>query len=172
MELSFRTRILLELVLAGLTMLTIFYPYLGIVAVLIVIVLLANEIGMRKSERGDFKKKIIQEALAIVDHIIWSTSASHISCANWTTKAEGFKVDLLGDRDYGLWKQFYDSVGRRNEYLESRGTFGLWENFAKLNRTIFDNFFEVYDEISWVKESVPKERITDFLSRAKKSACL
>jgi hypothetical protein len=153
-------------------MLTIFYPYLGIVAVLIVIVLLANEIGMRKSERGDFKKKIIQEALAIVDHIIWSTSASHISCANWTTKAEGFKVDLLGDRDYGLWKQFYDSVGRRNEYLESRGTFGLWENFAKLNRTIFDNFFEVYDEISWVKESVPKERITDFLSRAKKSACL
>jgi hypothetical protein len=146
--------------------------YFAIPATLAGIILLWGNIKTHRTEKADFRKKIIQEALAIVDHIIWSTSASHISCANWTTKAEGFKADLLGDRDYGLWKQFYDSVGRRNEYLESRGNFGLWANFAKLNRTIFDNFFKVYDETSWVKESVPEERITDFLSRAQKSACL
>ena len=172
MELSFWTRILLEVLVVGLTILSVFCPYLGILAAMIVVVLIANEIGTRRSEGGDFKKKIIRESSTIVDHIIESINSSRIEYSNWESKTEEFKTDILGNEYYKLFKQFYDAVENRNQYFMGKGSFGPWEPFAKFNRAIFDNFLKIYYGISWVRESIPKERITNFQSRAKHSACL
>jgi hypothetical protein len=171
MELSFWSKILLEVTLAVLAVLTIFCPYLGILGAAIVIILIFNEITTHNSERADFKRKIIHEALGIVDHIIASTSASRILCPVWSGKTEGFKTDVLDVEDYVLWKQFYGAVEERNEYYRTRE--GLeWSVFAKFNRAIYDNFFNVLNGVLWVKQAIPEEDVSNLLSRAKQSACI
>jgi hypothetical protein len=165
MELSFWIRFLLQLAVIGLSVLAIFYPYLAIPAAIIASVLLINEISSRGAERDDFKKKIIPEALAIVDHIISSTSSSPIVYPVWSSKPEGFKASILGDKDYALWKQFYDRIEELNQYLFPK-RFIDWGEFQKFNRAIFDSFFKIHDEISWVREAIPEEHVSSILSRA------
>jgi hypothetical protein len=96
MEFSFRSRILLELLLACLAVLTIFLSYLAIVVAVIAILFIINEVSEHNSERDDFKEKIFQEVATIVDQIILGTAPSHILRPNWESKAEGFKRYLLG----------------------------------------------------------------------------
>ena len=141
----------------------------SIVAFIIGFIILDQKVSDHYREVDDFKKKIIHEALGIVDHIIASTSTSRILCPVWSGKTEGFKTDDLDVEDYVLWKQFYDAVEERNEYYRTRG--GLhWPVFAKFNRAIYDNFFKVLNGVSWVKEAIPEEDVSNLLSRAKRSA--
>jgi len=171
MGLSFRSKIFLEL-LAGVAIATlaVFFWYLAILGALITFLLIFNELSGRKSEKTDFRSKIVKEALTILDRILLTT-ASHISCAKWESESEDSKRDLLGNRDYELWKQFYDSVEQRNEDPGlKRGV--NWEKFTKFNQAILNSFFEAYNAMPWVKASIPEDRITSFLSRAKESVSL
>jgi len=171
MEFSFPTWCLLQLAVIGLSVLSIIYPYFAVFAAIIATVLLISEVSSRSAEREDFRGKIVPEALAIVDRIISSTDALPIVYPVWSSKTEGFKTSILGDNDYALWKQFFDRVEERNQYLMPRQGFP-WDVFQKLNRAIFDSFLKLRDGVCWVKKAVPEEHISSFLSRAKKSACV
>ena len=149
---------------------------IGATIALIAAVMLVDEVRNHYEERGDFRQKIVDDAVRTVDSIIGgpplsSISLSHLSSETWMTKSEGLKRDLLGDGDYGLWKQFYDNIVGRNNYLEAGRPINF-EIFTKYNRGIFDSFLAVYEGMLWVKESVSKERIADFQTRAQNSASL
>lgn len=149
---------------------------LGLLIAFFALVALAGDVKTHFEERNDFRKKILENAVRTVDSIIGgpplsSISFSHLSSETWMTKSEGLKRDLLGDGDYALWKQFYDNIVGRNNYLEA-GRPISFEIFAKYNRAIFDSFLAAYEAISWVKESISKERIADFQMRAQNSATL
>lgn len=169
MELSFRSKVLLQLAVAVLSVLTLFYPYLGILAAAIVVVLLVNEMSVHESDKADFKKKIADEALGIVDRVIVSTNAFTILRPVWSSKTEGFKTDVLGSEDYNLWKQFYDSIEERNRYYQPRMSLD-WTVFSGFNRRIFDKFLKVCRDISWVREYIPEESVSSLISRAEESA--
>jgi hypothetical protein len=135
---------------------------------LIAIILEVDNRGILESEGSDFRGKIVPEALTILDRLI-VVASEPISCAVWSSRAEGFKTDVLGNRDYARWKKFYDDVEARNEYFTPREGF-TGSDVPKFACACFASFFRVYDEISWVKESIPQATIVDLLSRAKRSA--
>jgi hypothetical protein len=143
----------------------------GATIALIAFVILVDDVRNHYEEKGDFQKKIVQEALDIVYPMVTTTDSSLIAHPNWETKTEGFKRDILSHDDYELWKQFYDGIEERNEYLRPRMG-PNWEILPKYNRAIFESFLKVYNEISWVRESIPKEQITNIQMRAKHTAAL
>lgn len=145
--------------------------YFIIPTTLIAIILLVDSITARRMEQVDFRKKVPNEALAILNELASRPTRSHIPCTVWSSKTEELKTDVLGAKDYMLWKQFYDNVEVRNEFFGSREGFS-WSDVEKFNSLCFDSFLEVYEGVSWVKGSIPQERIADLLSRAERSAAL
>jgi hypothetical protein len=141
---------------------------LAVAIFLIAIILELDNRGMLESERFDFRRKIIPEALSILDRLIL-VAHEPIACTVWSSRAEGFKTDALGKQDYARWKEFYDDVEARNGYFTPRESF-VWSDVEKFARACFISFFKVYDEIPWVREAIPQATITDLLSRAKRSA--
>jgi hypothetical protein len=135
---------------------------------LIAIILELDNRGILEGEGSDFRRKIVSEALTVLDRLIVGASEP-ILCAVWSSRAEGFKTDTLGDHDYALWKKFYDDVEARNEYFTPREGFGV-SDVEKFARACFGSFFKVYDELSWVRDSIPQATITELLSRAERSA--
>ncbi len=176
MELSFRTKVILDLTMIFLAPLSsvVAYPLgliLGILIALIAFVALVDTIRNHYIDRNDFQKKIIHEALDILNLLVSDTNCRHIDYNIWSGKNDGFKVEMLGHQDYGLWNAFYESVEEWNEHFRSVRGVGKWEDFVKFNDQCAKSFLKVYDGISWVKESEEaKARITDFLSRAERSA--
>ena len=177
MDISFRIRTSLSILLIVIGLISgvvsvLSNPWLMLVAgamFVIAVILWVDDIRVHNLERDDFKKKIIPEALSIVDHIITSTNSSNIVYPVWSLS---LKTDSLSDKDYKLWKQFYDAVEERNQYYRTRGGIGSWEVFEKFNRAIYENFFNVLNGILWVKEAIPEEDISNLVSRAEKSACV
>lgn len=177
MQVTFRARILLGFVLETIAIMSgilsypnpVFILAFVVLPALIGFILLVDTITAHRKERDDFRGKVIGEALAILDRMTWSTSYFDVSYDIWFGKSEGFKAELLGDGDYRLWKEFYDSIEARNGFFRSKESFA-WQDLEKLNRACFDSFSKVRDRISWVSESVPQVRITDLLSKAKRHA--
>jgi len=172
MEISFRPKIGLQFVIIALGVLAVVYSYLGVIIGAIGAILIVYEVKTRGMERDDLRKKIASEALGITNHIVTSTDASRILYPDWSSKAEGFKTDILGKGDYKLCKQFYDAVEDRNQHYVGKEGLGSWEDFEKLNRAIYDAFFKIYGEITWVKNFIPQASINGLLSKAKRSACV
>ena len=139
--------------------------------VLIAATILVDNVRTHKLERGDFRKKILHEALTILNRVASDVNYRHIEYPVWSGKAEGFKVDMLGHQDYRSWNTFYASVEERNGYFRSPGGMS-WDTFQKLNRSCFDSFSKMSRSISWVEESLPQGCITDLLSKAKEHATL
>jgi len=150
-------------------------PWLGILAAVITAVIVVKEVVSRSAEGEDFKKKIIREALVIVNLVVSSTDSSPIKYDIWSSRNEGFQTDVLGNRGYMLWKEFYDRVEERNQhYLSGKSptAIGGWETFQKFNQAILNSFLKLHDGIAWVKQAVPEECVSNLLSRAKRSACV
>lgn len=140
-----------------------------VVAIFLVGIILAlDNRGILESERSDLEGKIVSEALMVLDRLI-VVAAEPILCAVWSSRDEGFKTGALGDQDYAKWKVFYDNVEARNRYFTPRGGFAFPE-VEKFAHACFSSFFIVYDELSWVRDSIPQTAITSLLSRAKQSA--
>jgi len=150
----------------------IVYPWGLLVTVLggaITVILLVRTVQGHYVERTVFREKITKEALGVLDRIISNSFNPHISCEVWPGSNQGFKTEMLGDADYDRWEKFYDAVEARNDYF-ALGQGVNYPNVEKLSSLCFESFFEVYNEISWVREIVPEERITDLLARAEKNA--
>jgi hypothetical protein len=171
MELSFWANVVLGAVVVVCGAMSSINLYFAIPATLAGIILLWGNIKTHRTEKADFRKKIVHEALDILNLLVSDTNCRHIDYNIWSGKAKGFKVDVLGHQDYGLWNAFYESVGEWNEHFRSIRGVGKWEDFVKFNDQCVISFFKVYDGISWVRESEEaKARITDFLSRAERTA--
>ena len=137
----------------------------------IAVILELDNRGIHDSEKGDFRRKITDEAPDILDQLVSDSTCSRILYSNWLSRAEAVKAEMLGDEAYGALKKFYDSVKTRNEYFSSRHGFDP-QHVEKLNRSIIDDFFEGCTQISWFKESVGKRRIDDLHSKIKRTALL
>jgi len=182
---GFFLRIALELLVTALGLSSTIVGYLtpnsalivglGALTTIFASIVLAGDVKGHYEEREDFRKKIIDNAVRIVDSIIVSgagtpISFQHLSDEVWKAKSEGLKKELLGESDYNLWGQFYDNVDERNHQLESS-----WINPAtvsKLNRAIYSSFQTADNGISWVAKAIPRERIAEFQTRAQNSATL
>jgi hypothetical protein len=139
--------------------------YFVIPATLAGIILLLGNIKTHETEKADFRKKIIREALDDLD-LISDVNSHHISHEKWDSKTEESAPDLLGDSEYKLWKEFYDSIDTRNQYFKSGGGL-VWKDFMKVNDQCVRSFLKIYDDVSWVRESEEaKTRITGFLKKA------
>ena len=150
----------------------IVYPWgllATILGVLVTVIFSVCTVRGHYAERDAFRKKIGKEALGILNIIISDSTDNHISCSVWSGNNEGFKAEVLGDGDYKAWDKFYDTVDTRNDYFGSRRGFSF-PDLEKLSYLCFESFFKAYDEISWVRDVIPQERITDLLTRAKGSA--
>jgi len=131
-----------------------------------------GNIRTHKTKQADFKKKVIDEALGITNHIVISTDSSRILYPDWSSESKESRMDLLGVNDYELCKQFYDAVEARNRYYLGKQSLGPWEDFEKLNRAIYDNFLKLYDEVSWARELISEATMNSLRSTAKGSACV
>jgi len=178
MELSFRVRLLLELVVigAGLMSAIVLCPLLAIVFAVVIagigIILSVDTLRTHSMERSDFKEKITDKALAILGRIAWDINLLEISYPIWSDKSTDLKRELLGEEDYRLWSRFYDSLEARNKRLGLGRFYPLWPEFTALNQSCFDNFLQVYKEASWVRERVPQAWIDDVRSKIKRNTAL
>jgi hypothetical protein len=163
MGLSFWSKILLEVTSGVLAVLSVFYPYLGIPVAVIVLVLVLNEITTRKSERADFKKKIIHELWTMGNMLIDIPigEGRPIFYNEWSSKDASFEKDALGG-DYDLWKRFYDSIDARNDFFAPRDAFHI-EDSVKLRRSCVENFSQIVGT-SMVQQSALKKRFDDLVA--------
>ena len=166
--------IILGLVVVGLGFLqpnSILIMILGSAITVIAIVTFVDDLRAHYGAREEFRKKLVDDALRTMNYLIVSNSLPPLPSATWTTKTEEVKRDLLGGSDYIFWNQFYDHVGDSDKYCGSGRDLDK-EIVAKLHRAIFDSFLAAYDGISWIRDSVPRVRISDFRERAKQSVTL
>jgi len=162
MEFSFRTWCLLQLAVIGLSVLSIIYPYFAVFAATIATVLLISEVSSRGAEREDFKGIAAEEVLLVLDHLADTASLPDVSYPCWRNKGEKAK-ELLGDRDYELWKSFYDNVKAYSNFLRVGKREGYHQqDLRKLRQTCFDSFFVIYKEVPWVRQFIPQERIASY----------
>jgi hypothetical protein len=178
MRLSFKTTALLSITSMGIGVLSWFLSYNPFPVLLFVIltaiidaIFLVDRYEACNVERDDFRKKIIHETLDILERMAWSTDFSSVPYPVWVSKAEESKIELLGNEDYKMWKEFYNSLEARNEFFRARESFA-WQDLEKLNRACFDSFSKVSERISWVKESVPQTLMADLLFKAKRHAMI
>jgi hypothetical protein len=173
MEFSFRTKIGLEFAVIVFGVLSIKYSYLGVLIGGIGLVLLYYEIRDHGIESADFREKILQEALDTLGFVM-DTNSARISCANWSSKTKESKQDLLGHKEYELWKEFFDSVEARNLHFQLHNlTPGPWNDFEAVNDRCVRSLLKIRDKISWVKESEEaNKRIAAFSKKAKEEAGL
>jgi len=139
---------------------------LGVVITAIALVMLVDDVRSHCEDRDDFRRKITHEAMVVLDEIAPISNTHPVQFSDWSSKGEGFKVDVLGGKDYTLWKSFYDSIEERNEFLRTHEAFNL-QDFRKFNRSCLNAFAKVFDEISWVSQSDLKTRFSNLLSKAK-----
>jgi len=169
MHLSFWTNVVLGTVVLVYGAMSSINLYFAIPATLAGIIPLLGNIKTHETKKADFRKKIIHEALDDLD-LISNVNSHYISHEKWDSKTEESAPDLLGDSEYKLWKEFYDSIDARNRYFRLDGGL-VWEDFVKVNDQCARSFLRVYDSISWVRESEEaKTRITAFLSKAERIA--
>ena len=170
MELSFRTKVLLNVASAVFAVLSVFCPYLGIVAATIIVVFVINEIATRKFEKADFKKKIIHELWIVAGLLIGIPIGERrrISYNEWSSKDASFKKDALGG-DYDLCKGFYESVDARNDFFASHPAYDgfRYEDSMKLKQSCLESFIRLYDT-TMIQQSDLNERFDDIAGQAKK----
>jgi hypothetical protein len=173
MEFSFSTKIVLESAVVIFGVLSVVYSYLGVYFGAIIgifgAVLLCYEVRDRGIEKTDFRKKILHEALDGL-HFVLDPNFRYISHGNWSSRTEESKTDLLGEREYALWNEFFDSIDARNQDFQ---TYALppWDIFEKLNDRCVKSLLKIYSEISWVKEGgEAKTRIAAFKEKARETA--
>jgi hypothetical protein len=173
MRIPYSVVVVVELLPAVLGILgVIAYPW-GLLATLaggiITVILVARTVQGHYGDKKDFREKIAKEALAVLDRIISNSFNPHISYEVWSGNSKGFKTEMLGDADYGRWEKFYDTLEKRNEYFRSSGGHS-YSNVEKHSCLCFEAFFEVYNEISWVRDIIPQERIESLLARAERNS--
>ena len=170
MALSFRANVVLGVIVLVCGAMSSFNLIFAVPATLAGIILLWGNIKTHETEKADFRKKIIQEALDNLDFVL-DPNTLHISHANWDSKAEESKRDLLGHKEYDLWKKFYDSIDARNQNIRDHGL--AWNGFEKVNDQCVRSLLRIKDEISWVKEcEEAKTRIAAFKEKAMETASI
>jgi hypothetical protein len=171
MEFSFRTKAVLEFAVIVVGVLSVVYSYLGVIIGVFGFVLLYYEVKDRGVEKTDFRKKILQEALDGLGFVL-DPNFRYISHGNWSSKTEESKTDLLGEREYALWKEFFDSIDARNQHFQIYAL-GPWDIFEKVNDQCVKSLLKIYSEISWVKErEEAKTRIAAFKKKAMETASI
>jgi hypothetical protein len=167
-SLSFGVRVMLQGAVTVLGVIAVAYSYVGIPIGLLGAILLVSDVLSHYAERGEFKKKIVLEALSIVEHMIATLDPLPILYPVWSIS---FKPDILGENDLTLWEAFYDAIEQRNQYLGPRQMYNPGE-FTRHNRAIFDSFVRVYDALPWVQAAVTRERMDSLRLRVQHSASL
>jgi hypothetical protein len=168
MELSFWSKTSLELLSAGFAILSIFYPYFGIPAAAIIVLLAVIEISSRRSEKTDFRSKMLHELLLVAGTIINTPSGNFdlIPYSEWSSKSTAFQKDALGN-DYDLWKRFYDSIDARNDFFAPRDAFRIQDGI-RLRRTCLENFLQL-SETTIIQQSTLKKQFDGLVAKARET---
>lgn len=169
MQLSFWANVILGIIVLVCGAIASFNLYFAIPAALAGMILIWGNIKTHGTEKSDFRKKIIQEALDSLGFVL-DPNIRNISHGNWSGKTDESKTDLLGKKEYSLWKEFFDSIDARNQDFQT-WTVPPWEIFEKVNDRIVTSLLKIYSEIPWVKESgEAKTRIDAFKEKARETA--
>jgi hypothetical protein len=114
MGLSFWTNVFLGVIVTACGAMSSINLIFAIPATIAGVILLWGNITTHKAKQADFKKRIVDEALGIADHIVTYTDFSRILYPDWSSENEESRSDLLSFDDYNLCKQFYHAVEARN----------------------------------------------------------
>jgi hypothetical protein len=117
-------------------------------------------------ETADYRKRIVNEALSILEYIIADANYPKVTVSVWSDA----KMDLLGNDGAKLWKTFYDGVEARR--IRLLNGYPYWPEYGELNRACFDGFFNAYSHIAWVRKLVSQDRLDKILSKVKNQAIL
>ena len=166
MELSFWSKTSLGLLSAAFAILSVFYPYFGIPAAVIMVLLAVNEISTRRSEKADFKKQIVHELVLVAGTLITTPigNCDLIPYNEWTSKNASFQKDALGS-DYDLWKRFYTSIDARNDFFASHDAFRI-EDSVRLKQSCLENFPKL-SNTSMIQQSALRGRFDDLVAKAR-----
>ncbi len=171
MGLSFWLNVVLGIVVLVCGAMSAINLYFAIPATVAGVILLLGNITGHETEKADFRKKIIHEALDSLGFVL-DPNFPYISHGNWSSRTEESKSDLLGEREYALWKEFFDSIDARNRDFQ---IYALppWDIFEKVNDQCVKSLLKIYSEISWIKEcEEAKTRIAAFKEKARETASI
>ena len=157
-ELSFRSRIILEIALVVVSLVATVYWIFGVAGALIGIILIISEVTTHYSEREFWRKQLFEALNSILQQIHSPVMVKgRISYCIWSSKSDSEKTRLLGAKDFALFEEFVEKLKKHSRvYADFSIESNLDRIYGKPRREIIKDIEQLVNAIPWLKSRKSK----------------